>query len=203
MTNIEYRGFAELFRLLSEFYKFPNQEFYEYISKEDIQTEFKELVELTKLNYDLHIFRPFESYEDMKKEYTDAFIGIGKKPAPPVESLYKVWTTDDSVGMAFASSKGYLLGDSALHIQYLLDEYGLEIPEELGKKPDHLSVLLELLAFFIDNLTIQETSTFVEDHFDWLADFKLKLVDIQAHEFYQHITECLIELIEDFKKVLK
>jgi len=203
MTNVEYKGFAESFRLLSEFYKFPNREFFEYISKEDIQKELKELVELTNLNYDIHMLKPFASFEEMKMEYTRAFIGIESKPALPVESVYKVWTTDESSSMSFANSKGYIMGDSALHIQYLLDQYGLEIPEELGKKPDHISVLLELLGFFIDNLGNEETLIYVEDHFDWLPEFKAKLEEIKGHQFYQHTTELLIELINDFKSMLK
>jgi len=203
MTNVEYKGFAELFRLLSEFYKFPNYEFYEYISKEDIQNELKELVTFTNLNYDIHILKPFASFEEMKDEYTRTFIGINSTPVLPVESVYKVWTSDKSSSMSFANSKGYIMGDSALHIQYILDQYGLEIPEELGKKPDHISVLLELLGFFIDNLGKLETLEFVEDHLDWLPEFKNQLEEAKAHQFYLYTTELVIELIDDFEKMLK
>lgn len=147
-----YQTFAELFRLMSEFYKYPTAEFYQYVNTKDVQAELKELVEATALNYDIQIHTPFADFDEMKKEYNRINIGAGHIPAPPIESLYKVWTTDETSGMAFASSKGYLMGDSAIHIQYLLEEYGLELPEEFAKKPDHLGVLLELLAFFIDNL---------------------------------------------------
>ncbi len=193
---------AEIAEILSEFYKFPTEDFYQHINNEDIQLELKGLLQKLELPYDIQIFKPFADFEEMKRAYMHTFVGIDRPAAVPVESVYKVWTTDESASMNFAKSKGYLMGDSALHIQYLLEQFQLEIPRELGKKPDHLAVLFELFGYLIIHQPPEDVLAFVKDHFDWLDDFKAKMTEIEGHEFYLYITELSIELLKECKQII-
>ncbi|OEH85407.1 hypothetical protein BHU72_04775 [Desulfuribacillus stibiiarsenatis] len=197
------KAYADIFGILSEFYKFPNQEFFDYINDRSFQQEMGELIRHTELNFDIRIVRPFVNLKEMKSEYTRLFIGITGTAAIPVESVYKIWTTDESAAMSFAKSKGYLMGDSALHVQHLLEMFQMEVVEELGKKPDHISVLLELLAYFIEHRSLDETWMYIQDHFDWLGDFKTAIEELEGHEFYKYVTDLLIELIDEYKGLLR
>lgn len=194
------KGFAEAFSLLSEFYKFPTTDFYQAIDNGQLQKELASYLNDAGLNYDVQFEATFSDAAQMKKAFNDSLVGIDTKAAQPVESVYKIWTEDKSCKMAFASSKGYLMGDPAEHIQFLLDEYGLTIPEGLGKKPDHLSLLLELVAYLLERLTNEELLAFTNEHLDWLADFQEKLVEVQAHQFYVEVTQLLQKFVQDFQK---
>ncbi|OEF96748.1 TorD/DmsD family molecular chaperone [Desulfuribacillus alkaliarsenatis] len=201
-NNMQKQAMVEMFQLLAEFYKYPNREFYEYISEENIQEELKQLVNGAGMDFAIQIYKPFASFDEMRIEYTRAFIGIDKPAATPVESIYKVWTTDETATMAFAKSKGYLMGDSALHVQHLLEKFQLEIPEELGKKPDHISVLLELQSYILEHESDEAALQFAKDHFDWIRDFKQEIEKVEGHEFYIYTTELLIDVIEETKVLL-
>ena len=59
-------------------------------------------------------------------------------------------------------------GDPAAHMQDVLAGFGMLLdPREL-QAPDHLAVLLEFLAFLIDNCHREEVESFCRDHLDWL-----------------------------------
>jgi len=85
----------------------------------------------------------------------------------PVESLYKPWSTivDGGIG----SNTGYYLGDHALHIIALCENLQIGIPERFSATPDHLSLLLELLAFLEENARPADVRGFITDHLDWLG----------------------------------
>lgn len=197
---------GEIFRILSEFYKFPEIGFYEALQQREIWCELAEAMQKHGFSSDVfdelqeHIM--FASYEDMKRAYCLTFISIGRTAAVPVESVYKVWTTDRSSGMSFADSKGYLMGDSALHVRYMLERLQIELPEELSKQPDHISVLLELLGYFVDQRGVQETRQFLRDHFDWLADFKAQIQQVHGHKLYLHITQVIIDIVEALQQTM-
>jgi TorA maturation chaperone TorD len=95
--------------------------------------------------------------------------------------------------LPIAGSTGYLMGDPALHAQYLLDHYQLLIPPDYRMMPDHLLLLLELLAFLLENRPGEEGQLFLSQHFDWLTDFAQAIdsiatdspEDFQAKRFYQ------------------
>ncbi len=195
---------GEIFRILSEFYKFPESGFYEALWRGDIWRELAEMMQ--KYGFSSAAFDElqeqivFTDYEAMKRAYCLTFISIGREAAVPVESVYKVWTTDQSSGIGFADSKGYLMGDSALHVRYMLERLQIELPDELSRQPDHISVLLELLGYFVDQQAVQETRQFIKDHFDWLADFKAQIQQVRGHNVYLCITQVVIDVVEALQR---
>ena len=46
--------------------------------------------------------------------------------------------------------------------------------------PDHLALLLELLAFFLEGGNHEAAHTLVQDHFDWLDDYDVALANRAA-----------------------
>ncbi len=88
----------------------------------------------------------------------------------PVESVYKTWTSDPASYVAFAHDKGYVYGDSAFHMRYVLSELGIE-PDTVGLYPDHLAVLLNV-AGIIAEVYPEGLVSYVSDHLDWLSDFE-------------------------------
>ncbi len=86
------------------------------------------------------------------------------------ESVYKSWTTDKSHPLA--GKKGFSWGEPAVHMAEALSGFGMAFDPETMTSPDHLSVLLEFLAFLIENRPRKEIAAFCADHLDWLADLK-------------------------------
>lgn len=179
---------SNLFYLLADFYRYPEKELWDNIKNHKVQAEMKELAS------QLGVSDRFDGIDDWPTElshiqrlYDESLGG----PALPVESLYKVWTADSECTMPFARSKGYLMGDSALHIRFILEKFEMEIPDEFESMPDHLTTLLEMLGFFIEHAQDDFIAQFVDEHFDWLADFYKKLEEVQGNSFYLHITSFL------------
>lgn len=186
----------EIYLILAEFYKFPTTEFYQEITNELIDNRLKKLFKLIGLNYDWINFKnEFPSFKEMKTCYLNCFLGVNQSCALPIESVYKVWTTDPEVKLAIGNGKGYLFGDSALHMLHLYEQFQLSIPEEYGNIPDHLTLLLEFLAFLIREHKDEDVYQLLIDHFDWLDDFKLELKNIENSYFYVNATDLLIALI--------
>ncbi|MCK8825470.1 TorD/DmsD family molecular chaperone [Fuchsiella alkaliacetigena] len=195
---------SDLFLIIADFYKYPDQEFYDQLISSKLLSELKEKMqklelETSSINQDFDI----PDFDQFKQEYSRCFIGLNEPSALPVESVYKVWTTDSQAQVNIANEKGYLMGDSALHIKHLMSGLGLEIPREYQQMPDHLTILLELLAYIIEHRQADEIKQFLDDHFDWLMDFKSRLVEIEALPLFLRITECLMDCIEQTKTIYK
>lgn len=189
---------ADLFRMFSEFYKYPDQGFYEQLSSGKVWSQMKGLFqEVDFSTKGIPCGEMTLSYHDLKQEYTRCFIGMGQKYAIPVESVYKVWTIDKSFQINIACQKGYLMGDSAQHILHIIETMGLEIPEEFSKTPDHLAILLELLSHMLGNCRPDEINLFLQEHFDWLEDFLITLREVGVKSLYIEVTQLLIDCIGD------
>lgn len=94
--------------------------------------------------------------------------------ALPVESLYKPWRAPDGTVRA---THGLYGGETAGHAKALFAACGLEAPAEFAATPDHLALLLELLAFFLEVGNNQAACDLVRDHFDWLESYDAALAD--------------------------
>lgn len=140
---------------------------------------------------------------ELRSFFQSYFTGAGKTKVLPVESIYKKWTEDPTARLPLAASTGYLMGDSALHIQYLLEQFGFRIPGDYPMMPDHLAVLLELAVFLRQNCPRREADLFLAQHLDWLGDFARALQAIdpdgttgqQAKEFYLQAVELLRQTV--------
>ena len=95
--------------------------------------------------------------------------------AMPVESLYKPWTS--LPGSQFGGARGMYLGDAARHAQSLYDALQLEVPERFAAMPDHLSLLCELLALYLEAGNEEAARQLSQDHFDWLDAYDAALAE--------------------------
>lgn len=191
------RATAELFGLLSAFWQPPDEAFWNNLAAGTVDDEISDYAQQAGFTASQTMADSFRQnlppLAALKMFYLRCFIGIGKQSALPVESIYKKWTADPSARLPIAGNTGYLMGDPALHAQYLLDHYHLQIPPDYRMMPDHLLLLLELLAFLLENRPTEEVHSFLSQHFDWLADFAQSIdaiatespEDAQAKRFYQ------------------
>ena len=89
-----------------------------------------------------------------------------------VESLHKPWCGPDGTVRA---ARGMYGGESARHARALYAACGLSVPEGFAAMPDHLALLLELEAFFLEADDASAARTLVCDHFDWLGAYDAML----------------------------
>ena len=89
--------------------------------------------------------------------------------ALPVESLYKPWSQEP--GNGYGASRGLFLGDSARHIQAVYRSLEIDVPARFAAVPDHLSLLLDLLALYVQCENRVAARDLVADHFDWLGSY--------------------------------
>ncbi len=115
----------------------------------------------------------------------------------PVESLYKVWTTDPSCEMPFADEKGYLLSDWAQHMRHILQEIGIEIPDEYKSMPDFIGFELELMSILVEEDLQERQKLFLEQHLDWIPDMRKKAEEEQISVFYREMISILEEFIRE------
>lgn len=191
--------YANDFLILADLYKLPTIDIWDEIKEHDL---LKRLEASIKHHYNIALSLEEvlpENYSEFRELYRTSIGSTQTGAALPIESLYKPWTQDETCTLPFARDKGYVLGDSALHINYLLEKLKIEIPVELQGMPDHLAVLLELLAYFIEHAPVQFTAEFMDDHFDWLEVFESQLPEATEHLFYQRLTGLLIRTVKAYR----
>lgn len=189
------KTYAELLLLFSELYKFPEEEFYKEIKSGEFDRQIAELGKSLNDPVTANFKDQIGSYPEMVEAFNHCFLGIKAPFAPPVESVYKTWTTDQSCQAPHKNQKGYLMGDSALHVKHILDSFGLEIPQEYALMPDHLTILLEIGAFLLRQELPAETRQFIHDHLDWLPDYTQALCQVEQSRFYLYATEKLQHIL--------
>lgn len=60
------------------------------------------------------------------------------------------------------------MGDSAIHMKFLLDSLQIEIPSEFESMPDHLLLQLEFVSLLEEIGNPDFMTQFVQEHLDWL-----------------------------------
>lgn len=198
------RASAHIFSLLAELYKVPEYNLWYELKYEQLlevlQQESSLLINLSRQEDEFDI--P-DTFEDLKDLYQNTLSPLKKGAAQPIESIYKRWTSDPTCQMPFANSKGYIMGDSALHIKFILDEFQMEVPEEFHHIPDHLAILLELLAYFIEHSPNEFVWDYLNDHFDWLEEYLAQLSAVSDTDFYPMVTRMVINHVEGLKQLYK
>ena len=136
--------------------------------------------------------REFENLlRDLKNEYGRLFSGLSGEGISLVESFYKPWTQDPHCSLPFASERGLLMGDSALHLLEIYRQCGLEVSEEFKGCPDHIAMELEFLSYLYQWATDIEIKTFIEDHMDWIPVLEEEFKRFHPHPFYVGTLEVL------------
>ncbi|MBB5173617.1 molecular chaperone TorD family protein [Texcoconibacillus texcoconensis] len=120
-------------------------------------------------------------FKEVDHLYRSYFILPGPQRVVPAESIYKQWTVRNS---AFALSKGFLMGDSAEHMNNIFKELDIEIPEEFSFMPDHLILQLELLSLLEENGNEEFVNEFIKEHLDWTEDLVAECTKKQWSGFY-------------------
>ncbi len=97
--------------------------------------------------------------------------------ALPVESLYKPWASARDAELGGA--RGLYLGDAALHAKALYQALDVQVPKAFAAMPDHLALLLELLALYVRADNREAAAQLARDHFDWLDAYDEELANRQ------------------------
>jgi len=129
--------------------------------------------------------------KDLREEYDRLFSELSGAGICLVESSYKPWTLDPRCTLPFASERGLLMGDSALHLQEIFRQSGLEVVDERKGTPDHLTVELDFLSYLYRCATDVEVKQFIKDHLDWVPLLKEKMEWSHPHPFYRSALEVL------------
>lgn len=141
--------------------------------------------------------------KDLRNAYERLFSGLRAEGVSLIESYYKPWTVDPQCPLPFASDKGLLMGDSALHLLALYEECGLEISDEFMGCPDHLIIELEFLAHLYRWAGDSEVKRFIEDHLDWISLIENEFNPVDRHPFYSSILRILVLFLEKERERLK
>jgi putative dimethyl sulfoxide reductase chaperone len=129
--------------------------------------------------------------KNLGDEYDRLFSRLNNGSISPVESVYKPWTQDPSCSLPFASERGLLMSDSAMHLLEIYRQTGLDMAEEFKGCPDHIALELEFLSYLYGGATDKEVKQFVEDHLDWIPPFRDELMKLHPHPFYGSLLEIL------------
>ena len=127
----------------------------------------------------------------LEEEYRRLFSELNEEGVSLVESFYKPWTLDPYCTLPFASQRGLLMGDSALHLLEIYRQCGLEAADEWKGAPDHLVLELEFLSTLYRRATDREVEQFIKDHLDWIPLLKEKIDQSGPHPFYRSALEVL------------
>ncbi len=195
MTNAERERFLEILICL---FSPPDREMVELIRQGSLhsffQYYFQTWGEDTSVLAEFLTERDPETiFRELKEEHDRLFTsGTGRENISLAESFYKPWTQDPHCPLPFATEKGLLMGDSALHLLALYQQCGLEVEGEYRGMPDHLVMELEFLAFLYPRATDKEIKRFMEDHLDWIPLLREKFKEFHSHPFYKSTLEVLL-----------
>ncbi len=197
MSSTEcYQAYSSLLMIFAELFKFPEENFYKELQSGELDEQIKQLSHSAGYPIVTNFKEQTGTYENLVQTYNNCFLGVTTPFASPVESIYKVWTTDDSFQVPHKNQKGYLLGDPALHIRHIIKALGLEIPAEYEMTPDHLTILLELFSYLHGQGLLAEAEQFNKDHLDWLPDLYQALSKVEGNQPYKDIVQKLSEFLE-------
>lgn len=189
---------TNVYEVLSELMKTPTEETFVVLANGSVDKELDKY--LSNLKYPIKFSlqtkaSSYTSHQEIKNDYYYLFDKTAHiQASPPVESLYRVWTEDKSAKVPWAHEKGYLMADSALHIQNIFKELGMSLPTEHSNTPDHLAIELELMAHLVAEQPPDFQTDFIENHFSWLPDL---IRDVKKRD-ERGLYTCILTLIHDF-----
>ena len=206
MTNEERERFSFLLACL---FSPPDCEMADLVHQRSLHPFFEHYLQIW--GEDSDIFKGFlmegdrESIlRELKEEHHRLFTSeTEKRRISLVESFYKPWALDPHCRLSFATEKGLLMGDCALHVLALYKQCGLEVEGEYQGMPDHLAMELEFLSFLYKRATDEEIKRFIEDHLDWIHLLKEEFKKSRAPLFYRSALKVLILFLNREKERLE
>lgn len=200
MTN-QLRTQEELQKIIyifAEVYKYPDKDFYDEVNSRQVDDELLSLYSKIKLTIEPQFKEQCPSLDELQSQYMELFSGIKQPFAPPIESVYKVWTTDSTAKVSISNRKGYLMGDAALHMKHLYNQYQIEVPSGYENTPDHLTLQLEFLAYLHEGDNLDAIKQFISEHLDWLDEFSNELEKLEGSGFYLYATRLLQSFLQSY-----
>jgi TorA maturation chaperone TorD len=193
MTNQERAFFCQI---MSSLFAPLDQEMIEQVAQGKLFSYLKNYI--SSWGGDMEMLRGFHAKAspeinlmNLKEEYDRLFSDIGAERISLAESFYKPWTMDPRCTLSFATDKGFLMGDSAIHLSAIYGECGLELEPSFKGMPDHLVIELEFLSYLYQGGDNKVIRTFIKNHLDWIPSLKKELDRSHPHPFYASALEIL------------
>jgi TorA maturation chaperone TorD len=190
------KGKAFFCQILSSLFCPPDQEMVEQLNQGHLHAFFKSYVR--SWEGEIEILKGFLTQsptqiflKDLKEEHHRLFSDTGNERISLVESFYKPWTHDPRCCLPFAKEKGFLMGDSAVHLSTIFQHCGLEVAGPFKGTPDHILIELEFLSYLYQEAGEVEIKRFIKDHLDWIPFLKESFEKARAHPFYISLIEIL------------
>jgi TorA maturation chaperone TorD len=198
------KGKAFLCQILSSLFCPPDQGVMEQVNRGHLYGFFKDVVQ--SWGGEIEILKGFLTQspppillQELKDDYDRLFSDTGNERISLVESFYKPWTQDPHCSLPFAKERGFLRGDSAVHLSTLFRQCGIEVSGPFKGMPDHLVIELEFLSYLYQEAGDREIKRFIEDHVDWIHFLREGFERAHAHPFYVSLIEVL-DLFINFEK---
>jgi len=198
------KGKAFLCQILSSLFCPPEQAGVDQVNQGRLYGFFKNV--LQSWGEETEILKGFSTQsppqmllQELKDEYDRLFSDTGNERISLVESFYKPWTQDPHCSLPFAKEKGFLMGDSAVHLSTLFRHCGIEVSGPFKGMPDHLVIELEFLSYLYQEAGDKEIKRFIEDHLGWIQFLREGFERAHAHPFYTSLIEVL-DLFINFEK---
>jgi len=113
----------------------------------------------------------------LREEYERLFVGPGRPPCPPYESM---WLTDQP-----RREQGRLMAACAADVARIYGELGLQVRADAHELPDHVVVELEALAYALEHGAAEAAHALAVDHLAvWMPSFCAAVGAETEHPFY-------------------
>ncbi len=149
-------------------------------------------------------FLPKEDQGDLLQEMTEEYQRLFQDQKSNdlwwVESVHKLWTNDPECRLSIAREKGYVMGDSALHMIDLYRAFDLAAPERFSGLPDHIVLELEFLGFLIEQGSEDFVHGFMRDHLNWVPEMVKRGEEYQPSPFYRSVFEAIEVFVDSEMK---
>jgi TorA maturation chaperone TorD len=190
------KGKAFFCQILSSLFCPPDQGMMEQLNQGHLYAFFKSYIqswegEIEILKGFLTQNSPQIFLKDLREEYDRLFSDTGTERISLVESFYKPWSQDPHCSLPFAKEKGFLMGDSAIHLSTLFQHCGLEVAGPFKGMPDHILIELEFLSYLYQEAGDEEIKRFIKGHLDWIPFLKESFEKAHPHPFYISLIEIL------------
>jgi len=183
-------------QILSSLFCPPDQRMVEQLNQGHLHAFFKSYFQSWAV--EIEILKGFSTQgppqillRDLKEEHHRLFSDTGDERISLVESYYKPWSQDPHCSLPFAKEKGFLMGDSAIHLSALFQHCGVEVAEPFKGMPDHILIELEFLSYLYQEAGDEEIKRFIKDHLDWIPFLKESFEKARAQPFYISLIEIL------------
>lgn len=119
-------------------------------------------------------------------EYERLFVGPGRAPCPPYESI---WSSE--VGRR---EEGMLMGAAAEAVSDVYRDLGLAMRADAGELPDHLLVEWEALGYALEHDAPEAASELLHRHLGrWMRPFCTAAAARTGQPFYRALAELTME----------